>query len=513
MPRRPVRPIMGSVTAARKWAANSLPRLIIFAVGLHFLFSAMLAAQLTKYRHRRHRPDWRTFAEEYLQPPPQPLKQLPRIRPSPNKNYTKEFEYQILYGADEDNDKQTKQEEKQLPGYDLGKEEFDELYKEHLVNISQQLQLTLPGAFQVISCRWRHNSHDIYTESCDYHQQKRAQNPLKGTGMIVLFNPLEQERILCDGSRIAPASIRVLGQSDLSCSGPPRLFHTVPTVEAKLEMEPIELRFRNRHNLPNVPCDVPCMSDGGPGVVTRRFVKNTPFTIEFSMEGPHYYNELLINPKAHRVHKYYSTTSFQSEIPLPYFSFEEYGDKIRGTAVKYDGAIKGAVFLARNCDSRNNREELVRSLLFNNFTVHSVGECLHNAEPPDGLTDKNEIMSKYLFSLAFENQVSMLPVVGCLSGIQCPLTLPSSSPCKLPDGPPSCGLLQNQKCENDYITEKLWGALQSGSGRIDRKECPCCVYSPSRSPHPISCVVVRLPSSCVLWCLQCSRARPSPFRH
>ena len=122
-------------------------------------------------------------------------------------------------------------------------------------------------------------------------------------------------------------------------------------------MPPIDLRFRGGQKgiLPRYPCDVPCTSDQPMGVINRRLVKGTPFSIDFSMEGPQYYQSLRVNPVAHRFNRFYSTTSFQSEIPLPYFSFDEYGDKLQAPAVKYSEAIKGAVFLARNCNSRNNR--------------------------------------------------------------------------------------------------------------------------------------------------------------
>jgi hypothetical protein len=413
----------GSFTAARKWAAHSLPRLIVFAIGLHFLFSAMMAAEMT---HLKRRTDWHTLLDEYRElreGPRDSLKHLPRIRPSPN-NDRKRDQYQALHRDVDDNEK-TKQEEQLVTADDNMTELFDELYVEHVFDISQQIQRTLPGAIRVMSCRWMSSSHEINSENCDYHQ-RRGHNLPDSTKRIVVFNPLEQERILCDGSRIGPASIRILGENDLSCSEPPRLFANVPTVEAKQEMEPIVLQFQSSGHatMPQFPCDVPCISSGRPHVVTRRYVKNTPFIIQFSMEGPQYYNELNINPKAHRIHHYYSTTNFRSEIPLPYFSFDEYGDAIRGTAVKYDEAIKGAVFLATNCDSRNSRERLVQSLLSNNVNVHSVGACLHNAEPPDGLTGKDAIMGKYLFSLAFENQVSMVSAVGCQSSIPCRLTLP-----------------------------------------------------------------------------------------
>lgn len=91
----------------------------------------------------------------------------------------------------------------------------------------------------------------------------------------------------------------------------------------------------------------------------------------------------------------------------------------------YSSAIKGASFLAKNCGSKNNREKVVKQLIEASFRVDSLSRCLHNADPPEGVTmnmEKTEIMQRYLFHLAFENQNT-----------------------------------------DDYITEKLWLTLQSGT--------------------------------------------------
>jgi len=135
------------------------------------------------------------------------------------------------------------------------------------------------------------------------------------------------------------------------------------------------------------------------------------------MEGPQYYPELCVEP--HHPTKKWSTTSFQSTIPMPYFSWAEY--RIQNPSVDFTKVQKAASFIANNCNSKNNREALVRNLM-KHTSVKSLSGCLHNAESPVGNHDKNLMMQQYLFNLAFENQ-----------------------------------------CEPDYITEKLWGALQSGT--------------------------------------------------
>jgi hypothetical protein len=125
--------------------------------------------------------------------------------------------------------------------------------------------------------------------------------------------------------------------------------------------------------------------------------------------------------KLHWIQKFYSTTSFESEVPLPYFSFAEYS--IQSDAVPFHEGIKGATFIARNCGSKNNREGVVKKLMETTFRVDSVSTCLRNVQPRPGLDlrDKGKLMRKYLFHLAFENQNS-----------------------------------------DDYITEKLWGSLSAG---------------------------------------------------
>ena len=167
---------------------------------------------------------------------------------------------------------------------------------------------------------------------------------------------------------------------------------------------------------------------GRTGLVAQRYIDGIDWKFQFSMEGSTYYPQIAIQPNAYRQNQFYATTSFRSEVPAAYFSWDEYN--LSKPAVDYDQAIKGASFLARNCGSRNNREALVKQMMDwrgdNNtsFRVDALSKCLHNAEPQKGwdLSNKVDIMRRYLFHLSLENSN-----------------------------------------EEDYITEKLWGALESGS--------------------------------------------------
>jgi hypothetical protein len=123
-------------------------------------------------------------------------------------------------------------------------------------------------------------------------------------------------------------------------------------------------------------------------------------------KGEEYYHEAKYNPNAYRKDRYYALTSFKSEIPMPYFSFSEY--RINNPAVDFDEVIKAASWLSNNCESKSNREELVKALQNSPLRVDSLSGCLNNAEPPPkvDLSNATAVQEKYLFYLAFENQKS-----------------------------------------------------------------------------------------------------------
>lgn len=167
-------------------------------------------------------------------------------------------------------------------------------------------------------------------------------------------------------------------------------------------------------------CDVPCAVQSYGGIVGKYSVfdeENIATTFMSTMEGPRHYPQTLHKNGAHGL----STTSFQSDIIMPYFSWAEYDIKM--PAIHPENVIQGASFAARNCHSLNNRELLVRTLQ-KHIRVDAVSDCLHNAPWPAGISrqDKYRMMQQYMFHLAVENE-----------------------------------------CSDDYITEKVWGALSSGS--------------------------------------------------
>lgn len=295
---------------------------------------------------------------------------------------------------------------------------------------------------------------------------------------VAFYNPLDQVRIIC-GKQIEPLSMLVVASSN-ACAQQPNvlstLFPVVPTRHnqqlqkqlrhqpaSSLSIPPVYLGIKgvppSRSDIfaPFRSCDVKCffLPNNLNTNTIARTVWGTNWLIATSMEGPVYYKSLMDNndnkmdalndqPR----HRFFATTSFNSDIPMPYFSWDEYAPNHAATVsgVDYDRAIKGAVFIAHNCHSANKREDVVRSLIqlsqqqqqqISNQTsssfwanattalrIDSVSQCLRNHDPPAQKSHKGEIMNQYLFYLAFENQNF-----------------------------------------SDYITEKLWGSL-FGSGSV-----------------------------------------------
>mmetsp|Transcript_26613 Transcript_26613/g.30725 ORF Transcript_26613/g.30725 Transcript_26613/m.30725 type:complete len:492 (+) Transcript_26613:388-1863(+) len=131
-----------------------------------------------------------------------------------------------------------------------------------------------------------------------------------------------------------------------------------------------------------------------------------------SMEGEVYYPRLKVNRQAWKKNNFYATTSFQSDVPFTYFQLNINrlgpGKGLQIPAMPYSDVIKGAVFMARNCASRNNREELVKELQSTALRVDSLSSCLKKGTPPPGVDVKNKsaVLEKYMFYLAFENSRS-----------------------------------------------------------------------------------------------------------
>uniref|UniRef100_A0A7S3PE40 Fucosyltransferase n=1 Tax=Aplanochytrium stocchinoi TaxID=215587 RepID=A0A7S3PE40_9STRA len=173
--------------------------------------------------------------------------------------------------------------------------------------------------------------------------------------------------------------------------------------------------------LKKVKCDVPCFVQRQTPLVGGyevRVADDDDGQAKFmhTMEGPRHYPK----SKGKGPNSALSTTSFAGEIPLPYFSWNEY---IINKANNKGKIMNGITFVARNCGSMNNREGLVDKLK-EYIDVYSMSSCKNNAEWPSDIPRKDKVgmLRRYLFHAAFENE-----------------------------------------CSDDYMTEKLWGSLDSGT--------------------------------------------------
>jgi len=262
----------------------------------------------------------------------------------------------------------------------------------------------------------------LQKRSCRRYSGVIAKHGVCSETQLTYVNTFSMDRIVC-GHIIKPKESVTLPV----CREPSRLFAKIPDTSGN--MAPISLRYDGKKGDigKRFPCDIPCNDYGRWTIVTSRFVDvidNTVWRFTLSMEGPQYYPELRRDPNAYKENHFYATTSYDSEVPLPYY-FKGEIPNLRHKPVRFDTAIKGAMFMAKNCHSRNNREKLVKQLQASTFRIDSLSSCLHNAGLPPGVhsrDNKTAIMEKYLFYLAFENQN-----------------------------------------EPDYITEKFWKSLEAGT--------------------------------------------------
>ena len=338
----------------------------------------------------------------------------------------------------------------------------DDTYVSQLQSMERSLEKKLSasrddgsGSIRIRSCRRRGTRgidsgnatghHVDGLASCRHVLQEHNQR--SNRTLLIIYNPHDQPRIVCGEAVAADDVLRVATGTNMTdqqrnlelvkClrNEPSRLHGIIPSPGNAMQLPPIRMRNKpgggDNANFVQFDdgCDMNCQQEKGRiGLVAQLYVDGTDWKFQFSMEGGVYYPNLVVQPQAYKNNHFYSTTSFRSEVPAAYFSWDEYN--MQSSPVNYTDAIKGASFLARNCASRNNRENLVREIMGwrgeNNasFRVDALSKCLHNANPQKGwdLGNKLDIMKRYLFHFSLENSN-----------------------------------------EDDYITEKLWGALESGS--------------------------------------------------
>lgn len=280
----------------------------------------------------------------------------------------------------------------------------DRFLADNVKLVSLEEQIHAESHKLVKACQWyRRNTQGkmrvVPDDDCDRPNQD-----------FVVYNPLKHDRFICDGTVVVPAEgFAHLGNNDCKEMTKSRIFTATPTLENAKLMPPITIVGTSgpeeSSDKTEFTCDVPCLDARPKDWEVDEFnILGTPWVMQHSMESAAYYPMLAVDLTAHRSDRFYSTTSFDSEIPLPYFSWAEYS--IAKPAVEFDKVIKGASFIASNCDSTSGRELVVKELM-EYVRVDCLGECLKNAQPPPGveLSDSLSLKRQYLFHLAFENSI------------------------------------------------------------------------------------------------------------
>ena len=192
-----------------------------------------------------------------------------------------------------------------------------------------------------------------------------------------------------------------------------------------------------------IACDISCVGGQTPqGIISEVFLPDINATITLSMEGSSYYKRLELRPRhtRHASRSFLGTTNLNSDVPMPYYNWPwtQFMDAPPKLSTKllwsynyiqippppFHSTAPKALFLAKNCNSDNGRENVARTLQRYGVPLDSPGPCItagYSFDPSD-LVDKNALMRKYRVYFAFENQNT-----------------------------------------NDYVTEKLWGAYASGT--------------------------------------------------
>ena len=217
-----------------------------------------------------------------------------------------------------------------------------------------------------------------------------------------------QERVEEEAIRVGSATVQEREEEEAIRVGS-------ATVQEREEEDAIRVGSGDR----SVECDVPCAWPSGTqgGVIRRLLIHPIGVTITMSMEGEDYYPNLRLSNRdeTHAI----ASTRFDSDVPMPYFSWAEYSIQ-SPEAADGNGLRPGASFIASNCHSLSGREGMVRELM-RWMRVDSYGACLNNMPRTSRPEPKRDIVRKYAVHLAFENQ-----------------------------------------CVDDYVTEKLWGVLEAG---------------------------------------------------
>lgn len=257
----------------------------------------------------------------------------------------------------------------------------------------QTILSQMPG-LSLRSCQYKSDDHSILNDAkCQDENTK-----------LIAFNSAHFERTWC-GIKIPPQKAVAI---EKRCDEPVRLFPMdSPPVDGK-GMPPIVISSSPNgpsKEVKDVECDISCKfeekMDG-----YERYVEGVEWKIIQTMNDPVVDAHAQVERTSFRQDIYYSTTSFQSSVPLTYFSFEKYN--IFTPAVAYDEVdVSGSYLLSNRCASQSTKRNRWAGAVEERFKVANYGKCAHNTDTPAGLQlesmeDRIALMKKHRFNLALE---------------------------------------------------------------------------------------------------------------
>jgi len=288
-------------------------------------------------------------------------------------------------------------------------------------------------------------------QACEYVVDERAlrQRAHCRDADLVLtaYNPAPFARFVC-GQEIPPETAMVLSSSD-DCEQQHdgdamvvHLFAHPPAVAVHAhgnnndDVAPIVIQKETKNgglssSLQTVDCDIPCQFDKSLLTAARSddvataVVVGTNWVITQTKADPMYQAAAKMERTNYRRDQYYSTTSFQSSVPLAFYDSEKYRNLRKTKALSWSKVGNKATYLlSADCTAgrRNKWLAAVQAVM----KVDAFGKCGHNADPGDA----DLATSKGRLKLMQKNRIVLVLEAGT---------------------------------EKDHITEAVWEALLSGA--------------------------------------------------
>lgn len=178
-------------------------------------------------------------------------------------------------------------------------------------------------------------------------------------------------------------------------------------------MPPIQIISKPSAETPTMPtmesitCDIPCEWEKDISGLDR-YVVGTSWRLVQTDKDPSTERRANMERTDFRHDKYYSTTSWKSDVPLSFYSFEKYNLR-NAPAIDFDAATNAASSVV-NSDCASNpvrRQKWLASAQAHVKNTHFYGSCNHNTEIPEGSTidtteGRIDLMKKDRMVLAYE---------------------------------------------------------------------------------------------------------------